>query len=304
MFKQLRLYRLADAWPVSVDQLAEAIATEPFTPCTATQQRATGWVPPRGEEHGALVECVDGHWIARFVIETKTVPGDAVREKTDASIATVEQTTGRKPGKKEIRDLRDDALNALLPSAFPRRAAVMVWIDPTRRWLVVDAVANSKADEVITSLVRVAGQGFGIAQLRTQQSPQSAMASWLASGDEVYTIPDAFHVERECELKGAGDEPAVIKFARHDLATEEVRQHVLEGKLPTRLALGWQGRVGFTLTQGFDLRKVAFEKGMFELAEKAEPAADRFDADVALATGELGGLLDDLVDALGGEVLA
>ena len=130
------------------------------------------------------------------------------------------------------------------------------------------------------------------------------LAAWLASGDEVCTVPDAFHVERECELKGAGDEPAVIKFARHDLATEEVRQHVLEGKLPTRLALGWQGRVGFTLTQGFDLRKVAFEKGMFELAEKAELAADRFDADVALATGELGGLLDDLVDALGGEVLA
>ena len=125
------------------------------------------------------------------------------------------------------------------------------------------------------------------------------MAAWLAA-ESAEDIPDAFNVERECELKGSGDEPAVVKFTRHDLATDEVRQHIAEGKLPTKLALGWQGRVGFMLTQALQLKKIAFQEGVFEEGA-ASKDDDRFDADVALSTGELSGLIADLIDALGGE---
>lgn len=296
------LYRLSPEWPTSAAQWEEAIANEPFAECGATQQKSTGWVPPR-EENGALVEVVDGQWIARFAIETKAVPGDAVRRKTQEAADAIEKTTGRKPGKKELRDLRDDALIALLPQAFPRRSQVTVWIEPTRRWLVLDAGAPGKADEVITSLVRVAGKGFGVGLLQTATSPQAAMTAWLADpeqDDEISALPHAFNIERECELKGSGDEPAVVKFSRHPLQTDEVRQHIAEGKLPTRLSLGWAGRVGFMLTQALQLKKITFQEGVFEdgAASKDE---DRFDADVALATGELSGLITDLIEALGGE---
>ena len=65
------IYRLAGAWPAAAAQLEEALAREPFAECGATQQKSCGWVPPRGAEHGALVEVVDGQWIARLAIETK-----------------------------------------------------------------------------------------------------------------------------------------------------------------------------------------------------------------------------------------
>ncbi len=295
------LYRLGPGWPASAAQLEEALAREPFAECGATQQKSTGWVPPRGAEHGALVEAVGGQWIARLAIETKAVPSDAVRRKVQEAVAQIEKTSGRKPGKKELRDLRDDALLALLPQAFARRSQVTLWLDPAQRLLVLDAGSQGKADELIASLVRVAGQGFAIHLLQTAHSPQAAMAGWLAaqSADE---LPATLHVERECELKGSGEEPAVVKFSRHDLATDEVRQHIAEGKLPTRLALGWQGRVGFVLTQALQLKKIAFQEGVFE--ERVAPASadERFDADVALATGELSGLIVDLLAALGGEV--
>ena len=301
MFKNLMLYRLGPGWPASAAQLEEALAREPFAECGATQQKSTGWVPPRGQDHGALVEAVDGQWIARFAIETKPVPGDAVRRKVQEAVAQIEKTSGRKPGKKELRDLRDDALIALLPQAFARRSQVSVWLNPRERWLVLDAGSQGKADELISSLVRVAGQGFAIHLLQTARSPQAAMAGWLAaqSADE---LPAALHVERECELKGSGEEPAVVKFARHDLATDEVGQHIAEGKLPTRLALGWQGRVGFVLTQALQLKKIAFQEGVFDERPAPANADERFDADVALATGELSGLIADLLAALGGEV--
>lgn len=301
MFKNLMLYRLGPGWPASAQELGQALVAEPFNPCAPMQAKSTGWVPPRGEKHGALVEVVDGQWIARHVAETKSVPGDAVRRKVDEAVALLEQTTGRKPGKKERRDLRDDALNALLPHAFARQRALWVWINPVTRVLVVDAASQSAADEIIASLVRTAGQRFEVAYLQTNTSPQAAMAAWLENEDGD-ALHGSFHIERECELLGTGDEPARVRFDRHSICTKEVRQHIREGKLPTRLALGWQGRVGFTLTRTMHIKKVAFTDAAMEKVG-AKPAKDeRFDADVCLATGELTGLISDLINALGGEL--
>ena len=297
MLKNLILYHLGPEWPTSADQLVEALAGEPFAPCAATQQKSTGWVPPRGQDHGALVEAIDGQWVARFAIETKAVPGDAVRRKVDEAVAKIEKSSGRKPGKKEMRDLKDDALIALLPQAFPRQKAITLWLDPATRILALDATSQGAADEVITSLVRVAGKGFAVGLLNTVTSPQAAMAAWLAD-DEGEALPDAFDIGRECELKGSGDEPAVVKFGRHPIETDEVRQHIAEGKLPTKVAMGWAGRVGFTLTQALQLKKITLADGVLDGRDKDE---DRFDADVALTTGELAPLIAELIDALGGQ---
>ena len=296
MFKNLILYRLNHKWPASADQLVEALAGEPFAPCAAAQQKSTGWVPPR-EEHGALVESVDGQWIARLMIETKSVPASEVKKRADAAADEIERTQGRKPGKKEMRDLKDDALFALLPQAFPRQKAITLWLDPATRILALDATSQGAADEVITSLVRVAGKGFAVGLLQTRQSPQAAMTDWLLD-EEGDALPEAFSVGRECELKGGGDEPERVRFDHHDL--EAARGHVRAGKLPTRLALSWKGRVSFQLTQALQLKKIVFQEGVFEEGA-ASKDDDRFDADVALSTGELSGLIANLIDALGGE---
>jgi recombination associated protein RdgC len=81
MFKNLMIYRVGPDWPASAQQLEAALAREPFAECGPTQQKSTGWVAPRGQAHGPLVESIDGQWITRFAIETKPVPGDAVRRK-------------------------------------------------------------------------------------------------------------------------------------------------------------------------------------------------------------------------------
>lgn len=293
------MYRIGPNWPTTTTQLEQALAQEPFAECGPTQQKTVGWLPPRGQAHGALVESMGGQWIARFAIETRAVPADALKRKVQEAVDEIERTTGRHAGKKEQRDLRDDALLALLPQAFPHRSELNLWFAPENRWLMIDTSAQGKADEVINSLVRTAGSGFTIALLQTQLSPQAAMAAWL-SGHEA-DLHEAFDIGRECELKGSGDEPAVIRFMRHEVATDEVRQHIAEGKLPTKLALSWNERVRFNLTSTGLLRQIGFMEGVLQETESAQDE-DRFDADVALATGELGALLDNLIEALGGEV--
>jgi recombination associated protein RdgC len=70
--------------------------------------------------------------------------------------------------------------------------------------------------------------------------------------------------------------------------------------MPTRLALSWKDRVAFTLTEGFAIKKISFLDLVFEGRPEAS-GDEAFDADMALATGELGGLIPALIEGLGGE---
>lgn len=61
MFKNLIIYRISPTWQPDWAQIDAALAKQPFEECGATQEKSVGWVPPRGEEHGAMVESVGGH---------------------------------------------------------------------------------------------------------------------------------------------------------------------------------------------------------------------------------------------------
>ena len=57
------------------------------------------------------------------------------------------------------------------------------------------------------------------------------------------------------------------------------------------------------LTESLQIKKVAFLESVFEgtPSSPADGKDDNFDADVAIATGELRKLIPDLLEALGGE---
>ena len=299
MFTSLTLFRIEGPWPGTAEELATAAQAEAFAPCSTTQQKATGWAPPR-TGCDPLIENVAGQLIGRFVIETKAVPADALRRRVDELAQQIEATTGRVPGKREKKDLRDDALQELLPHAFPKQSACFVWIDPETRLLAVDASSMGKVDEITASLTRIAAPGFGLQLIQTQSTPQSVMAHWLG-GQDGDTMPASLSLGRSCVLQGGGEEPARVKFDKHDLSTTEVRQHLADGKLPIALTMDYEDRVRFTLTDGLMLKGIAFDDAVF--ADVGDDA-DRFDTDVTIKTAELQDLIAELLKALGGEHVA
>ena len=295
MFKNLIVYRIAPEWAADPAQLEAALDQMRFVPCTPTQPMSAGWVEPRGQAHAPLLEVVDGHWLLKLQVEHKAVPGAVVRRRAEEMAAQIEQQTGRKPGKKQMKELKEDALHELLPQAFAKRASVQVWIDPVQRLLMVDSGSANRADEVVTQLVK-AGEGLSLTLLQTAETPVAVMSAWLAGTEP----PAAFSIDRECELKSPDEMKSVVRYARHALDIEEVREHIRSGKLPTRLALTWQGRVSFVLSDTGQVRKIAFLDSVFEGLPKVEKD-EAFEADAAIATGELRQLIPDLVEALGGE---
>jgi len=295
VFKNVIVYRIEPAWSQTLAEAEEALAKARFEPCGPSQEKSAGWVEPRGEANGPLVESIDGQWLVEYMIESKAVPGSVVRRKLDERCAQIEAATGRKPGKKEKKELKEDITLELLPMAFTRSARVAVWIDKAEHRLVINSGNASRADEVVTSLVKSL-DGFAVALINTQVEPAAAMANWLLTQEP----PAGFTIDRECELKASDDSKAVVRYAKHPLDIEEVQKHITDGKRPTRLALTWDDRVSFELTHGMLIRKIVFLEGTGDGAAGGKKE-DNFDADVAIATGELGQLVPALLDALGGE---
>lgn len=295
VFKNLLIYRIVPEWTVDFADLDAALGKARFAECGMTQPASMGWTPPRGDEHAALVESVAGQWLMSLMVERKLVPGSVIKRQVDALAAKIEHDTGRKPGRKAKQDLKDQALLELLPQAFTKRGSVRVWLAPEERLLAIDCGSQSKADEVLTALTE-ALPGFAARPINTAVSPAAAMAEWLVSGE----APAGFTIDRDCELKAAEGEKPAVRYARHTLEIAEIREHIAAGKQPTRLALTWNGRVSFVLTEGLQIKRIGFEDGVFE----KQPGASRdenFDADAAISTGELLPMIGDLLDALGSE---
>lgn len=295
MFSNLIIYRIASSLDFGTG-LNGDLEPSAFSTCSPGQAQSIGWVPPR-EEHGSLVEVVFGQLILKLQTETRKVPADAVARELKVRVSQIEASTGRKPGKKETRDLKEDIALALLPQAFSKITSHLVWIDRESGLLAIDASSQAQADAVVSQLVRDI-EVLKVQMINTAISPTAAMSEWLYNQE----APAGFTVDRECELKAADESKAVIRYSRHPLDTDEVKHYVEAGKLPTKLALTWNSRVSFVLTEGLQLKKITFLDVVFE-ANTVSQHVDSFDADVAIATGELARLIPDLLLSLGGEVL-
>lgn len=289
MFKNLTI-NIFEAAP-SFAALTAGLEGQKFAPCGATQSHSTGWVPVRGEEHGALVEAIGGHYLMRWVEERRVVPASTLADLVEKKCAAIEKESGRVPGKKERSAIKDDARLELLPQALISRAGVLVWIDPVNCTMGFDTTSTARSDSILTALVE-AIKNFKPRMLLTERASDSAMAQWLIDQD----APGLLALGNECDLAALDESRACVRYARHDLEIEEIRQHIQAGKRPTRLALIYSDRVSFVLTNRLQLRKLQFASVLFE----GKHDADAFDADIAICTGELRAIINQLTNALGG----
>lgn len=290
MFKNASLARVMGPLPSS-DALTVAAARAVFAPTASTQAMSIGFVPPRAE-HGALVEAVAGQLILAVQIETRTVPAPVVDKHMRAWCERIEQETGRKPGKKQRRDLKEQAVQELMPHAFPKTSRTLVWIDPITGLLVVDSSSTGKTDAVLGLIAQALE--ITLAPVNLQIAPAAMMATWLGSQQGL----GQFDIGNECELQALDGEKTTVRYTRANLDSDDVRGHLGSGKAVKMLGLEWKGRVSFTLTDQMVLRKIA----LTDIVTNSAPDGDGFDADVAIFTGTMREVLSDLIVALGGEV--
>lgn len=299
MFKNAFIYRIEHWEPPLLADFEKRLNAARFVACGASQPESWGWVAPRGEGHAALAESVGGQLILKLATEFRAVPGHVVKDEVEAELKKIEAETGRRPKGKRVKELKEQVTHALLPRAFPKRGETLIWVDAQAKTVVVGAGSSKKADAVLTRLLDLLAGGCRLATLQTQLAPSTAMAQWLSEKES----PAGFTIDRDCELKAPEGEKPAVRYARHTLELDEIAEHIRQGKTPTRLALTWQGRVSFVLTEALTLKGIKLLDVALEGAgadASANQGDDSFDADVALMTGELAQLIPQLLEALGG----
>lgn len=297
-FRNLRLYRLPSGWGMDAGQLDKLLAKKPLQRCGGMDMISRGWVYPQHE--GEFVHAVDRQWLLALGVEQKLLPTTVVRQTAQERAAKLEAEQQRRLGRRELRELREQVTQELLPRAFTRRRTTWAWIDPQHGWLVLDAGSDAKAEEFIETLLQTLGP-TPLQPLQSQMSPVAAMTDALAAGE----APAGFSIDQDLELRASTRGQATIRYVRHALEGEEIRQHIAAGKMATRLGLTWDDKISFVLTEKLEIKRLAFLDILKEQVEReAEDAAERLDVDFALMTGELKRLFDDLLRALGGELTA
>ena len=296
-FKNLIVYRLPADWAVSAPELEELLSKHTLQPCSPLEMMSRGWVPPA--QGLRLLHTVNQQHLIALGIEQKLLPGSIIRQVAQERAEALAQEQGYPVGRRQMRDLKMRVTEELRARALSRRRIVRAWIDPLNGWFVVDAAGAAKAEE-LTEVLRVTlGGSFAVQFLETEKSPTASMTAWLAQGD----APTRFTIEQDLELQAADGSRATIRYTRHPLDVREVQQHLKAGKHPTRLGLTWSDRVSFVLTDKNQVKRIEFLDMTKDTADGGDvDAAEQFDIDFAVMAGELAKLLEDLGEAMGGEV--
>lgn len=294
-FKNLRIYRLSAAWQSNAQELELALEKHRFTPGSSQDPLSLGWVSPR--EQGGLVHETNGQYLIALRAEKKLLPASVINQFAREKARDMEEQQGYKPGRKQMKEIKEQVLTDLLPRAFAVARDTRVWIDTQNKWLAIDAAATAKSDEILGLLAKSV-EPFPVLPLYTELSPGSAMTQWLVDNE----APGNLTIDQDTELRSTGDSGAAIRYVKQSADLEEVRKHVAAGKQCTRLALTWADRISFILTDAFDVKRIT---PLDILTEKQDVMAanddEIFNADFTLMSAELAGLIGELVEALGGE---
>ncbi|CAE6738499.1 recombination-associated protein RdgC [Candidatus Nitrotoga fabula] len=292
-FRNLQVFRITE-WDATLAELEAALSMHPLQNCSGLDMQSRGWVAPKAGE-GALVHAFGQQMLICLGVEKKLLPASVVSQFARLRAAEMEEQLGYRPGRKQLKEIKERITDELLPRAFVIRCNTCAWIDPVGKWLVVDASNAVKAEELIECLHKTL-DGCAFSFLKSRETPVSVMTEWLAGND----VPASFTVDRDCELRDVGNEKSAVRYVRHALDAEEIIHHVRAGKKVTRLAMTWRDKISFILNENLQVKRVV-PLDLIKEQTSSRDTGERFDTDFAMMAGEIPLLLADLVDVLGGE---
>ncbi|GBO49494.1 recombination-associated protein RdgC [Pectobacterium versatile] len=294
-FKNAIIYRLSRG--VDLSKLAEQMQVFAFTPCGSNDMQKMGWFHqlPTGD---SLAHQVGDQIIITVQREEKIIPTPVIRRELDTKIAKMELEQHRKLKKTEKDAIKDEVLHTLLPRAFSKFQKTQLWIDTKSNLIIVDAASARKAEDALALLRKTLGS-LPVVPLTMESPIELTLTEWVRNG----AVPQGFGLLDEAELKAILEDGGILRSKKQDLISDEIAGHIEAGKLVTKLALDWQEKISFVLTDDGVLKKLKLSDSILEQNNDIdrEDINQRFDADFVLITGELSALIKNLIDVLGGE---
>jgi len=296
-FKNLRLYRLTEAWTLTADQLAEKLAAYEFQPCGSLDPMRYGFTPPLGDHGIDFVHATNGYIMFCAKKQEKILPGGVIKEQLEENIKLISQTESRSVSRKERDSLKDEIIFSLMPKAFTKSTLHYGYIAPKDGLIVINASSSKSAEDLLSKLREALGS-LRCLPIAPKHLPTQVMTHWLRESK----APTRFELGEQAELQATKD-GRVIRCKKQDLTAYEVINHLDSGMHVSRIALTWHEAINCVIDDQLAIKSLKFEDSISEKANDRNPEtrAEQFDADFAIMTLELKNFIADLIGAFGGE---
>ena len=223
MFDNALLYRAHSSFPES-EEMTNLIQKHLFRGCAPTEARRVGWAAVCGE---VLTYSLQSQYlILRFRRQERLLPAAAVKELVEERAAEMEKASGSPLRQAEKKLLKEQVYEELLPTALKRTGHFLVAIDIKRNWILVDAASRKKAEEAL-DLLRLTQGSLKVTPLATRDRPTALMTRWLATPSE---RAQGWMLGESCQLESPSGDDGVIKVSEVDLDSDEIQQHLDEGR--------------------------------------------------------------------------
>ncbi|RDL43896.1 recombination-associated protein RdgC [Marinomonas piezotolerans] len=276
-FKNLQIFQLKDTEDFDSNELIAKIPEHPLRECGSQDEFTFGWMPLiRNSEQWTITS--DRCLLLRAGKEEKVLPSAVVREELENKVAEIELVEGRKVGRKEKSDLKEELVFTLRPKAFAKRSDIWAYIDLQAKLLVLNST-NAGMTEQLFKLLQTTLGSFPMVPLQAQVSPASIMTDWLIKNE----LPASLETGDECEIQDSSEDKAKIRFKSLEPLSEDVTRHLEQGMSVKNLALRWTDKLTFVLNDDLTLKKVKFDDTLKESAFNDSQGGNLSDMDANFA---------------------
>ena len=287
-FKQIQLYQLTLPIHSAANILAEKLSPFEFTPCLPSMHSSLGWVSPIEEEGATLARGLNGCIMICLQIEEKILPASVIVQKTKEKIKQIELAEGKKIGKKEKLSLKDEVTYTLLPRAFSKFTRVYAYIDTRYKWLILNCTSPAKTELFISFFKKTLGDGICAFEII---KPSTILTQWLKTNN----CPKAFSIEKSCVLQDSAEQNRMVRCQQQNLFAESIQSLVKDGCDVIKIALSWEDKLNFMLTDDFTLTNLHLANDdLSEVYDQIESKQQKFDTDFMMMTEMLALLIVDL----------
>lgn len=299
-FKNLRLFKLTEAWTTSDFDLTEKLMEHEFQPCGSLDPMRYGFTPPLGNHGTDFIHATNGFVMICAKREEKILPAAAVNLALDEKAKAIGEAESRSAGRKERQSMKDEIIFSMLPKAFSKVSLDYAYIDHQGGLIVVNSSSAKRAEDLLSKLREALGS-LRCIPVSAKNIPTQVMTHWLQTN----SMPANFELGEECELQ-AGKDARVIRCKKQDLTASEILSHIQSGMFVSKLSLDYREGITFVLDDQLAIKRLKFDDTVSEKANERNPEskAEQFGADFAVMTTELRALIKDLLAAFGGETEA
>lgn len=287
MNQLIKATRIFSAALPSAEAMREHLANEAFSDPLGTQLSSCGFVPM---EQGTYVADFPGGYAFRFRFAQKVIPGSIVKQALADACTEIEQSEGRKPGKKEKAEVKARLIEEMALQAFVKTTDVIAYFRSTTNHLFVPTLSSNIGDKLMTKLV------FAVESLKTEtihvsevtQGLTARLKKWLDEADD--DAFGAFYPVNEVDLEQE-ERSVKVKMTGLQQAHRTLTSSLGQGFAVKSIGLSLYGDE-FKLTSDFKLRSINFAEPEPADENDFEPT---FEAQAFFEVEHLGLIIDQLV---------